>query len=246
MTDWLTYEWEWQEQRAVFRVDMQYWNLLPVLSYAQLVFVSAAPKNAASLHFSQSELYRFSQLRRKLTEQLEGRAIFVGSVNTDNLRCLYFYTAENDLVQFVSALCRESRGIALTCGHTGEPHFATYYKLLYPDDAKLQSLENAAYIEAQRKKGAELTLIRRVTLNLAFLNREDRRSFLEEAPRAGFTPGLCFPGDASTHPCCCSVSGFSSLALPELNRFTARAIHLAAPLEGLIESLSAAFIPRFG
>lgn len=43
MTDWLTYEWTYKEQRATFRVDMQYWNLLPVLSYTQLIAVSVSP-----------------------------------------------------------------------------------------------------------------------------------------------------------------------------------------------------------
>ena len=52
MTDWLTYEWEYKGERATFRVDMQYWELLPVLSYSQLIYVCAAPKDPMANGFN--------------------------------------------------------------------------------------------------------------------------------------------------------------------------------------------------
>ena len=52
MTDWLTYEWEFRGERATFRVDMQYWELLPVLSYSQLIYVCAAPKDPLAKGFN--------------------------------------------------------------------------------------------------------------------------------------------------------------------------------------------------
>ena len=80
MTDWLTYEWEYRGERATFRVDMQYWELLPVLSYSQLVYVCAAPKDPFAKGFSSMEQYRCRMLRHRLIDELEGRAIHVGSV----------------------------------------------------------------------------------------------------------------------------------------------------------------------
>ena len=130
MTDWLTYEWEFRGERATFRVDMQYWELLPVLSYSQLVYVCVAPRDPLAKGFNRMEQYRFRQLRHRLIDELEGRAIHVGSVYTDTLRCLYFYAAETDVIQQASAICRDFGMLAITCAHASEPHFTTYYRFL--------------------------------------------------------------------------------------------------------------------
>lgn len=237
MTDWLTYQWEFEGQRASFRVDMQYWNLLPVLSYTQLIAVSAAPKSPQTKRFTPGEQYIFSQLRRKLVDKLSGPAIFVGSVWMDALRCMYFYTSETAMIQEISALCREQKGLAVVCSHGWEPRFSTYYRFLYPDDKKLQSVENAVFIETQRRRGEELSPIRRLELTMAFMNPEDRSRFLQSAPRCGLTPGQSYLSKSATHPDCCKVYGYASLELDSLNRLTARAIDAAAPLDGLLRQV---------
>ncbi len=245
MTDWLTYEWEFRGERATFRVDMQYWELLPVLSYSQLIYVCTAPKDPLAKGFSNVEQYRFRILRHRLIDELEGRAIHVGSVYTDTLRALYFYAAEADVIQQASAICREFGMLAITCAHASEPHFTTYYRFLYPDDARLASVENAVYIETMRKKGSDLDMVRRVNLTLCFLTVEDRSAFLKEVPRLGLTPGGNFWHGEGTHPACCTVSGFTSLSLPKLNKFTARAISAAAPLEGMLTDVEAEFVKKY-
>ena len=245
MTDWLTYEWEYLGERATFRVDMQYWELLPVLSYSQLVYVCVSPRDPLAKGFNGMEQYRFRQLRHRLIDELEGRAIHVGSVYTDTLRTLYFYAAEAETIQLASAICREYGMLAITCAHASEPHFTTYYRFLYPDDMRLQSVENAAYIEAMRKRGGDVNMVRRVDLTMCFLTIEDRGAFLKDVPRLGLTPGGTFWDGESTHPACCTVSGFTTLELPRLNRFTARAISAAAPLEGMLTDVEAEFVRRF-
>ena len=216
-----------------------------MLSYSQLIYVCAAPKDPMAKGFNNVEQYRFRFLRHRLIDELEGRAIHVGSVYTDTLRALYFYAAEADAIQQASAICREYGMLAITCAHASEPHFTTYYRFLYPDDARLQSVENAVYIEAMRKRGGDLDTIRRVTLTLSFLTVEDRNAFLKEVPRLGFTPGGTFWQGEGTHPACCTVSGFTALLLPKLNRFTARAISAAAPLEGMLTDIEAEFVKRY-
>ena len=245
MTDWLTYEWEFRGERATFRVDMQYWELLPVLSYSQLVYVCVAPRDPLAKGFNRMEQYRFRQLRHRLIDELEGRAIHVGSVYADTLRTLYFYAAETDAIQLASAICREYGTLAITCAHASEPHCTTYYRFLYPDDVRLQSVENAAYIEAMRKRGGDTDTIRRVMLTLSFLTIEDRNAFLKEVSKLGFTPGGTSWDGESTHPACCTVSGFTSLSLQKLNRFTARAISAAAPMEGMLTDIEAEFVKRY-
>lgn len=240
MTDWLTYEWIYKEQRATFRVDMQYWNLLPVLSYTQLIAVSVSPLSPQAKKFSAREQYLFNLFRKKLVNKLSGPTIFVGSVFTDSLRCLYFYTSETTIIQEFSALCLEQKGLAATCGHAWEERFATYYRFLYPDDRRLQSVENAAFLESLHRKGDEPGFVRRMALTMAFMNPEDRSAFLHGALRCGLTPGQSFLGKSTTHPDCCLVYGYATLELPSLNRLTARAIEAAAPLDGLLDKVQLA------
>ena len=202
MTDWLTYEWELHGERATFRVDMQYWELLPVLSYSQLVYVCVAPRDPLAKGFNRMEQYRFRQLRHRLIDELEGRAIHVGSVYADTLRTLYFYAAETDAIQLASAICREYGTLAITCAQAG-------------------------------------------CIVISFLTIEDRNAFLKEVSKLGFTPGGTSWDGESTHPACCTVSGFTSLSLQKLNRFTARAISAAAPMEGMLTDIEAEFVKRY-
>ena len=134
--------------------------------------------------------------------------------------------------------------LAITCAHASEPHFTTYYRFLYPDDAKLQSVENAAYIEAMRKRGGDLDTVRRVNLTLGFFTVEDRSAFLKEVPKLGFTTSGTAWEAESTHPATCVITGFTPLLLPKLNRFTARAISAAAPLEGMLTDIDAEVVSR--
>ncbi|MDD3401691.1 MAG: DUF695 domain-containing protein [Eubacteriales bacterium] len=242
MTDWLTYEWEWKHRRATFKVDLQYWDLLPVLAYSQLVYVSCAPSSPLATSFSRSEEHRLAALRHTLSSQLNGHAVFVGSIRLDDLEQLYFYTADSTIINHMSGICRLESKLRTTCGHSDEPHYATYYRLLFPDDSKLQSVENNAYIEAIAKQGGDLTLVRRIELEMAFLYQEDLDDFKNRIPRGGFTVGESSIRAGVSHPHRLLIYGYCTLNLAELNRFTSHAIEIAAQYDGLLERLSAAYI----
>ncbi len=243
MTDWLKYEWEWNEQEAVFQVDLQYWELLPTLAYSQLVFVSIAPKEPDAV-FSRSEERRATALQHLLAEQIEDAAIFVGGIGMKDLLQFYFYTSDEALIHRVSAICRAETKLSVTCGHVAEPHYETYYCLLFPDDAKLQSVENAAYIKSVQHRDGDLSLVRRVRLTMAFVSEEACDAFISEIPHLGFTMGGRESVGNTTHPYRVELNGFSTLKLPDLNRFTARAINGALPYGGVLDHLTADFINR--
>ena len=236
MTDWLKYEWVWQEQSAVFRVDMQYWNLLPVLSYTQLIEVSITSKHAGG-KFRATEHYMFNVLRRRLIDKLGGNTIYVGGVTNSEVRNLYFYTNDSKMLVEATELCRGFKKLNAVCSYALEPDYATYYTLLYPDDAKLQSVENAAFLKSLRKKEAEMNLVHRMRLTAAFLNAEDRVSFCENAGIYGLSVGECFSLPEGSHTECCYVYGYAQLKLESLNRLTARLIHAIAPREGMLSKV---------
>jgi hypothetical protein len=244
MTDWLKYEWEWNEREAVFQVDMQYWELLPTLAYSQLVFVSVAPHEAEAEAFSRAEERRASALQHTLAVELEDAAIFVGGIGMKNLIQYYFYTADEKLIHRVSAICRAESKLRVSCGHVAEPHYATYYCLLFPDDAKLQSVENAAYIKSVQHRDGDLSLVRRVRLTMAFVSEEACDAFIDEIPHLGFTMGGRESVGNTTHPYRVVLNGFSTLILSDLNRFTTRAIRGALPYGGVLDHITADFINR--
>ena len=244
MTDWLKYEWEYNDQEAVFQVDLQYWELLPSLAYAQLVFVSIAPRDPAAEEFSRAEDRRTTALQHMLAEKLEDVAIFVGGIALKNLIQFYFYTADDTLIHRVAGICRSETRLQITCGSVTEPHYATYYRLLFPDDAKLQSVENAAYIKSMQHRDGDVNMVRRVRLTMAFPSEEACDAFVEEIPRLGFTAGLHESIGNSTHPYRITLNGFSTLKLFDLNRCTSRAIRGALPFGGVLDHLSADFIDR--
>ena len=234
MVDWLSYEWEWANRQAVFRVDMQYWELLPALGYQHLLYVCCAPRKPSAAAFTHTETVHAQQLPALLAERFASRIIHVGSVSADNLIQHYYYTAEPDLIAEFSALCRSDAKLPTTCGHMREPKFVTYYRFLFPDDAKLQSIENETFIKSLKLNPAALALVRRVNLVFSFLTVETRTLFLNQARDLGLLPLNTFMTSNKTHPFCATVTGFSSLLLPELNRYTARVICAAAPMDGML------------
>ena len=244
MTDWLKYEWEWNEREAVFQVDLQYWELLPTLAYSQLVFVSVAPRDSGAEAFSRSEERRATALQHLLAEQIEDAAIFVGGIGMKDLIQFYFYTSDEALIHRVSAICRSETKLRVSCGHVAEPHYATYYCLLFPDDAKLQSVENAAYIRSVQHRDGDLSLIRRVRLTMAFASEEACDAFMEEIPRLGFTAGKRESVGKTTHPYRVELNGFSSLKLADLNRLTTRAINGALLYGGVLDHIEANLIDK--
>lgn len=244
MTDWLKYEWEWNEQEAVFQVDLQYWELLPALAYPHLVFVSVAPRSPKAEAFSHAEERRVTALQHTLAEQLEDVAIFIGGIGLKNMIQFYFYTADEKLISRAAAICRTEPHLQITCGQVTEPHYATYYTLLFPDDAKLQSVENAAYIKSVQHRDGDLSLVRRAYLTMAFPSEEACDAFLDEVPHLGFTAGLRESVGNSTHPYRVTINGFSSLKLMELNRVTARAINGALPYGGVLDRVRTDLIER--
>ncbi|MBR0425502.1 MAG: DUF695 domain-containing protein [Clostridia bacterium] len=244
MSDWLRYEWEWEQSPITIQVDLQYWPLLPTLAYSHLIYVACAPRNSFAESFTRAEEKALSALYDALLDRLQGGALHVGFLETSTLRQYYFYTNDPSLLNQASSLCRAETKLRTTCGQVEEPHYATYYRFLFPDDAKLQSVENAEYIREVSRRGGDLTLVRRIEMTLAFPSFEGRESFIHALPQIGLAVGVTETAQHPTHPYRVTVRGYSTLLLPDLNRCTARAIREAATHDGILEKIDADFIEK--
>ena len=244
MSDWLTYHWEWDQHPILIRVDMQYWELLPTLAYPHLIYIACAPRSSAARSFSLVEEKRLSVLYHSLVDHLQEQAIYVGMVECAALRQYYFYSSDPKLLNQASTICRAETHLRTTYGQVEEPTYATYYKFLFPDDVKLQSVENEAFIDSVTKKGGDLNLVRRIGMKMAFPSFEARETYLAGLSDIGLSMGVSETEEHPTHPYIATVYGYSTLRLPDLNRCTARAIRSAAEQDGMLVDLSAEFIEK--
>lgn len=244
MSDWLKYQWEWDQHPILIRVDMQYWQLLPTLAYPHLIYIACAPRNPNASSFTLVEEKRLSSLYHSLVDHLQEKAIYVGMVEATALRQYYFYSSDPKLLNEASTICRAEPHLRTTYGQTEEPTFATYYKFLFPDDVKLQSVENEAFIDSVAKKGGDLNLVRRIGMKMAFPSFEARETYLAGLSDIGLMMGVSETEEHPTHPYVVTVYGYSTLRLSDLNRCTARAIRSAAEQDGMLIDLSAEFIEK--
>lgn len=244
MSDWLRYEWEWEQRPITVQVDLQYWQLLPTLAYSHLVYISCAPRNPRAIDFSRQEERSLAALYDALQDVLQGNAIHVGLIEAEGFRQFYFYTDDPSLLNRASALCRAEPKLRTTYGQVEEPHYTTYYRFLFPDDAKLQSVENAEFIQDVSRHGGDLELVRRIEMLMAFPSFEGRESYIRMLPQLGLSEGVSQTIDHPTHPYQVVVHGYSTLRLPDLNRCTARAVRAAAPFDGILDTIDAEFIER--
>ena len=244
MSDWLRYQWEWEQEPITIQVDMQYWQILPTLAYSHLIYVACAPKDAYAPSFSRSERRSLHDLVKSLDASLQSDTIYVGMVETPTLKQYYYYAQTPTLLNEVTLLCRSQQKLRTTYGVVEEPNYSTYYTFLFPDDAKLQSVENEEYIRTIVNNGGDEDLVRRISMRMAFPTFEGRESFIASLPSFGLILGVTETTDHKTHPFCVTVYGYSTLHLIDLNRCTSRAIHSASRFEGMLDHLEADFVDR--
>ncbi len=244
MSDWFRYQWEWDQEPLSVQVDMQYWQILPTLAYSYLIYVACAPKDAYADSFSRSELRSLHDLVRSLDASLQSDSIYVGMVETKNLKQYYFYAQTPSLLTDVTSLCRSQQKLRTAYDVVQEPNYSTYYRFLFPDDAKLQSVENEEFIRHVFSKGGDVDLVRRISMRMSFPTFEGRESYIASLPDYGLTYGVTETIEHATHPFCVTVYGYSTLHLLDLNHCTSRAIRSAAKYDGMLDHMDAEFVER--
>jgi len=232
--DWLEYEWDWDGRPAIYRVDMRYHGVLPVLRYPYRIKLVVYP--AADV-FSAAEMKQADALARKVREILAVHGVFVGSVLQPNRMRLFFYTKSEEAAQLLPARLKGETKLRTRVSHAEEEDYAAYYQLLFPDDCKLQSIDNALLLKGLNRSDEECALVHKIYLELAFAALPMRDAFCTSVQTSCFWLEELFTSDHKTHPHCAVVRGFCPLLLQDLNRFTSRAISMAGPLDGVLAEL---------
>ena len=229
--DWLEYEWDWEGKPAVYRVDMRYHGVLPVLRYAWRIKVVVYPSHET---FSASEKKQAELLTQKVRDSLAAHGVFVGSVLQPHRMRLFFYAnTEEVALQLPERLNGETK-LRIRVSHDTEEDYSAYYRLLFPDDCKLQSIDNAKLLKTLNRSEEECVLVHKIYLDLAFGSLPARDAFCKDVQASCFWLEELYESNHKTHPHCAVVRGYCPLRLQDLNRFTARAIQMMEALDGVL------------
>ena len=247
MADWYVYDWDLQGLPAQFHVDLKYVEEFDTLGdFTTLLYVSCYPKKAEAQAFSAREKRQLETVSKECARILGEHSAFVGYIDILAQRRYYFYTSDARLLVPLMAYCSEETGLRLECFKAEEPNRQTYYRLLVPDNAKRQSVDNAAYIASLRQRGDDNTAYRRVNLHFYFPSASGRTLFGENAKSLGFAIGktdYVAEREPSYYIVLHTISPLEQEAVTEL---TTKAIYAAETYGGVMEHFDSAFIQKRG
>ncbi len=247
MVDWYIYDWDLQGLPAQFHVDLKYVEEFDTLGdFTTLLYVSCYPKKPDAQAFTSREKRLLDTVSKECLRILGDQCAYVGFIDIAAHRRYYFYTPDPRLLVPLMAYCTEEDGIRLECFKTEEPNRQTYYRLLVPDNAKKQSVDNLAYVDALRERGDDLEAYRRVNLHFYFPSANGRTLFGEGAKALGFAIGTTdyIPErEPSYYMVLHAISPLDPDAITEL---TTKAIYAAETYGGIMEHFDSAFVQRRG
>lgn len=247
MSEWYAYDWELQGLPAKFRVDLSYAEEFDALGdFTTLLYLSCYSKNPSAAAFTARENRILEGVCRDALKILGSKSVFVGSIDVGAQRRYYFYTSDARLLVPMLALCADETSLRLECLKADEPNRQTYYRLLVPDAAKRQSVDNERYVRALRERGDDNAAYRRVNLHFYLPSATSRTLFAEAVKAQGFAIGADDYIPERELPYYLVLHAVSPLEKQALTGLTTKAIYTAETYGGLLEHLDAAFIPRRG
>lgn len=240
--NWLNYDWEVEGQPAVFSVDLALAESAPQSGRELLLYLCCASCDPNSLRMTSGEDKKMQKLLGKCLKMLD--CAYAGYIETDAQRQFYFYVDSEDQLAGVTALTEKEKKILCSAGVHREPRWQTYFKVLYPDAAKYQTVKNRETAALLKKRGDAILPARRVNLHMAFPSEILRISFEEEARLAGFAIGRAefHPEQENAHGVI--LHTVSSLKDREIDALTTRTIRLAEKFQGELMHWDCQFVPE--
>ncbi len=247
MRDWYIYDWDLQGLPAQFHVDLKYVEEFDTLGdFTTLLYVSCYPKKPEAQSFSPREKRVLEGVSRECLRILGEHCAFVGYIDIAAQRRYYFYTPDARLLVPLMAYCTEEDSLRLECFKTEEPNRQTYYRLLVPDAAKRQSVNNVTYIESLRARGDDNAAYRRVNLHFYFPSANGRTLFGESAKSLGFAIGKTDYIPEQDPSYYIVLHAITPLEQEPITELTTKAIYAAETYGGVMEHFDSAFIQKRG
>lgn len=184
-TDWLEYDWPFQGKAALYEADMS----LDGPSRPEMgvcVEVSCLTRDVKRAELNAREKRHANQLLERAAKL---DAVFCGVVSTDAMIMGVYYVSLASHIEPIKELCDRERVVIASVAYKEDGDYSTYYKLLFPDAAKLWTIENGKRIEFYEKHGDALSPARKLTYNMFFPTEQLMLLFSEQARLSGFALG---------------------------------------------------------
>ena len=238
----LTYDWRLDGRAAEFGVDLHLSARAPMRMCPVLAFVSCAyPEGGKSTAAALKKALAFV---KKCTKELN--AVTAGYIETDAELQYYIYlpsTAEYERMKALAGEKKGADGVEIMVGGRSEPDWDSYFSVLYPDDAKMQTIRNGEIIDELFKSG-DSEAPRRLNLLLAFPTEADCGAFAAKALDEGFATGEFKDVSDGELPCGIVVHRICAMKKWDVDAVTVHAIRLAEDFGGKLLYWDCPIVPR--
>lgn len=236
-----TYDWQIDGDDALFCVDLALYDHAPDPVYNVLLYINCAAKTPGKAF----DLGMVKRAENVLKKCLKATApLYAGYIRTFDAIQFYFYASEEEHLKAVEKIALKERVLYCRAGMQKEPEWQTYFRLLYPDAAKLQTEQNRRHIALLKKHGDNLAAPRRVRFHLFFPSEPIVNYFSDEALKLGFAVGQQEFVPEFENPYGVALHRISALDKKELDRLTTEIIHLAEGFEGMLKDWDCQIIPK--
>ena len=237
---WLEYEWRLDGREALFGVELALYRSAPDAKLPILCYFCCEAEGSDTL--SDSDLKRIEGLAAKCVHKL-GRPA-AGFVQTGNTRQYYYYVPDKEQYDILRSIADKERKLACKVAGKREEDWTTYFKLLYPDEAKYQTVRNREIIAKYRENGDNLDAARRLNLHVFFRTEQHRLMYEEAARQAGYAIGTPQVRSELELPYGATLHRISTLKKQDVDSVTIRAIRIAQRMEGRLAYWDCAIVPK--
>ncbi len=227
-TDWLEYDWPFEGSAALYEADMSL-DGSPRPEMGVCVEVSCLTRDVKRTELNSREKRHADQLLERIAKL---DTVFCGVVSTNAMVMGVYYVCLANHIEPIKELCDHEKVVIASVAYKEDGDYSTYYKLLFPDEAKLWTIENGKRIEFYQKLGDSLSPARKLTFNVYFPTEQLMLLFSEQARLSGFALGdrVYQPEQELSHGV--RLHRIGTLIKPEIDQCTTRIVRIAKRCEG--------------
>lgn len=239
-TTWLEYEWRLDGAPALFGAELSLYRNAPDPENPVLCFFCCEAAGAREL--SPGDIRRIEALAAKCVHKTGCPTC--GFVQTGNMRQYYFYVPDKERYEILKVIADKEKKLICKVAGKSEPEWTTYFKLLYPDEAKYQTVRNGEIIAKYRENGDNPDAGRRINLHVYFRTEQQRLMYEEAARNAGFAIGAPDERSELELPYGATLHRISTMNKADIDAITVKAIRLAQEYNGRLAYWDCAIVPK--
>jgi len=210
-------------------------NVAPILSKPWLLWIWVYFQTPRPDGLSDS---REAPILYKIEDALEDSVVEVchaipcGRITTQGRREFYFYgETKKDLRQAVEAAFKNVEEYRFDFGDRKDPEWEQYLNVLYPSDEDLQRIANIDLLDALKKRGDVLTVVREVRHWIYLRSEPSRALFKDAAISLGFKVIKESKFDRE-FPFGITIGRSQSIVQPTIDQTVIELLHLAQRFDG--------------